>query len=69
MKTTCGKKFHVLPAFAETYDFFIFQNQRPEEYALIFNKTVIDQYLQLILQCYFNGHAMVLAGTFLITGF
>ena len=35
-------------------------------------ETVIDQYLQLILQCYFNGHAvapLVMAGAFLITGF
>ena len=34
--------------------------------------TVIDQYLQLILQCYFNGHAvahLVVEGAFLITGF
>ena len=35
-------------------------------------ETVTDQYLQLILQCYFNGHAvapLVVAGAFLITGF
>ena len=33
-------------------------------------ETVIYQYLQLILQCYFNGHAvapLVVAGAFLIT--
>ena len=35
-------------------------------------ETVIYQYLQLILQCYFNGHAvapLVVVGAFLITGF
>ena len=33
-------------------------------------ETVIDQYLQLILQCYLNGHAvalLVVPGAFLIT--
>ena len=35
-------------------------------------EIVIDQYFQLILQCYFNGHAvatLVVAGAFLITCF
>ena len=35
-------------------------------------ETVTDQYLQLILQCYFNGSAvapLVMACAFLITGF
>ena len=35
-------------------------------------EIAIHQYLQLILQCYFNGHAvapLVVAGVFLITGF
>ena len=35
-------------------------------------ETETDQYLQFILQCYFNGHAvvpLVVAGAFLITGF
>ena len=35
-------------------------------------ETAIDQYLQLILQCYFNRHAvasLVVAGAFLIIGF
>ena len=43
-----------------------------EEYALYSVETVIYQYLQLILQCYFNGHAvalLVVAVGFLITGF
>ena len=35
-------------------------------------ETIIDQYLQLILQCYLNLHAvapLVVAGTYMITGF
>ena len=35
-------------------------------------ETIIDQYLQLILQCYFKWHAvapLVVAGALLITGF
>ena len=43
------------------------------KYMLLYSiETVIDQYLQLILQCYFNGHAvapLVVTGTFVITGF
>ena len=39
---------------------------------LYLEETVIDQYLQLILQYHFNGYAvasLVAAGAFLITGF
>ena len=40
-----------------------------KEHAFTFDRN--NQYLQLILQCYFNGHAvapLVVAGAFLITG-